>query len=135
MKRILPIIIIILCAAYLVFRYVNKPHESMERSRVDFQMTAEMLFQEFDEDEALANEKYLDKVVQVSGRIEHVNVDGEQTEVVLSAGGLMGGVSCSLDPFSEGQQKNFMPGQEVTFKCNCTGFLMDVVLQRCIQVD
>ena len=49
-----------------VFMY-NKPHQNIQKASSDFQLEASALFTEFETNEAAANEKYLDKLVQVSG--------------------------------------------------------------------
>jgi hypothetical protein len=134
-RKIIPILIIILCGAYLVFQYVNRPHKSISSASADYEMTAGQLYQLFDENEEAANKKYLDKTIVVKGIVSQVNLGGDNPEIILSTEGQMGGVSCSLDPLSEHAKSEFMPGQTVSFKCICNGFLMDVVLQRCIQVE
>ena len=42
----------------------------------------------------------------------------------------MGGVICQMEPSFEGE---FETGESATFKGLCTGYLMDVILVRCVE--
>lgn len=116
---------------YLIY---NKPYEKMESASIDFKTTAESLFTDFESDENLANEKYLDKIMVVSGVVKGVNTSEDGlVNVMLESGGMMGGVICKLDELTEHKRKTFSEGETVTFKGICTGMLMDVVLVRCVE--
>lgn len=136
MKKILlyllPIVLIGLTAAYYMY---NKPHQNMQRSAADLQMTAAELYRQFDTDESAANTQYLDKVIAVTGRVKEVITDEEGIiSVHLENDGEMFGVVCQLDQLSEHQRTDFPIGETVTLKGICTGKLMDVVLVRCVEV-
>ncbi|MFQ5448281.1 MAG: hypothetical protein ACE5FF_15250 [Saprospiraceae bacterium] len=135
MKKTLFIIVVVAMAgAGIGYLMYNKPHENMTRAKVDFKMTAAELFTTFEEDEAAANEKYLDKTIEVNGKVLDVKTDDEgKTGVMLDAGGMFG-VNCKLDDFTPPKRTGFQPGEEVTFKCKCTGVLMDVVMVRCVEL-
>ena len=118
--------------AYFMY---NKPHADMHRAASDFTMTSQELFAAFESDEAAANQKYLDKVLQVTGEVLETSTDEEGLVTVnLDGGGMMFGVICKLDPLSDPARTTFPSGAEVTFKGICTGMLMDVVLVRCVEV-
>lgn len=131
---------ILLIAGVLVFGLVvlayfiyNKPHKNMERASADIELSATELFTAFETDESTANEKYLDKVLAVTGEVRSVQTNEEGTvTVTLSAGSDMFGVICELDTLSERPKTNFQPGETITLKGICTGMLMDVVLVRCV---
>lgn len=114
----------------------NKPHENMDRAKTDVQISASELFTAFAENEAQANETYLDKVIAVTGKVREVSNSPEGiTKVTLDSGDEMFGVICQLDELSDHQRTDFQPGEAVTFKGKCTGMLMDVVLVRCVEVE
>lgn len=111
----------------------NKPHQNMSRAEADFQLEAAALFTAFETDEAQANSRYLDKIIEVRGTITEVSA--EQKTVVLGAETSLFGIRCAWDEFSDAPFPDVQPGQLVTLKGTCSGFLGDVVLSRCVLVE
>ncbi len=135
MKKYL-IILAILAVAGMVIGYsiYNKPHQNIAKAGSDFQMTATELFDSFEADEAAANKKYLDKIIEVSGTVREVKTGEEgSATVILEAGSMMFGVSCQLDPLTKHKRTDFKEGEAIILKGKCTGILMDVVLVRCVE--
>lgn len=127
-------IIAIIIGALIGFYLYNKPHENMEKAKPDIEIGASELFSAFETDELAANEKYLDKVVAVTGVVREVKEDEGVISIVLETEDMMFGVVCQLDELSENGRTVFEVGESVTFKGLCTGSLMDVVLVRCVEV-
>ncbi|MDX1666122.1 MAG: hypothetical protein R3350_02785 [Saprospiraceae bacterium] len=120
--------------AGIAFYLYNMPHENIQRADADYEMTAAELFRAFNEDEAAANDKYLDEIIEVSGTIQGVQKkDGDIISVTLQSEGMFG-VVCELDQQIEHPKRDFESGETATFKGKCTGKLMDVVLTRCVEV-
>lgn len=109
----------------------NKPHQDIASATSDVTISANELLTAFQTGEEAANAKYLDKIVEVSGEVREVGQTEGKTVVRLNAGDSMDGVTCELD--SNPKRTDFKPGDQVTFKCTCSGFLMDVVLVRCVE--
>ncbi len=119
-------------AAYFVY---NKPHEDIRRAEPDYTVSSQALFVAFQADEAAANAKYLDKIIEVSGTVVDIRTDEEGlTSVTLEGEGPLFGVICKMDAQSEAGRTPFEIGQPATLKGLCTGMLMDVVLVRCVGV-
>ncbi|PHN07953.1 OB-fold protein [Flavilitoribacter nigricans] len=136
MKKILlfslPVLLIGLTAAYFLY---NKPHQKMENADVDMTVSAFDLFVEFDQNEAKANEKYLEKILLVEGKITDVSTNEEgHVSLTLKSSSDMFGVICQMDQLTEHERTDFTVGETVTLKGICTGMLMDVVLVRCVEV-
>ena len=106
----------------------------MAKASTDYKLESKALFAEFESNEASANEKYLGKVVEVSGTIQEVNMDDGNKKIILEGDGMMFGVICNLDELTNSHRTDFKAGENVTLKCKCTGILMDVVLDRCIEI-
>jgi hypothetical protein len=52
-------------AAYMY----NKPHKNIAVTSPDYSLSSATLYQEFEESEPMANERYLNKVVAVNGKL------------------------------------------------------------------
>lgn len=116
--------------AYGIYLY-NKPHRSVASEDAAYEVSAEDLFKQYSLNEVEANKLYLDKVLVVSGKIKEVSQNElKETNVILSTGDEMFGISCALDKTEEGT-KNLKEGDTVEMKGLCTGMLNDVVLINC----
>ncbi len=120
-------------AAYFV---ANKPHENINKAKADLQISAEELFSAYEEDENGANQTYLDKLIEITGKVSESkkNEEGVAT-VTLDGGSMMFGVICQLDELTDHPRTEFPEGETITLKGKCTGMLMDVVLVRCVEVN
>lgn len=134
MKRLLGIgLLLALLGLGVGYFMYNKPHQNMDKAKVDVALEASELFTAFETNEAEANEKYLDKIIKVSGTVKEVSTDDKgNISVTLESGSEMFGVVCQMDDLTKHAKTNFEPGEQVTFKGVCTGMLMDVVLVRCV---
>jgi len=134
MKRILWIVLglALMGGAYGVYLY-NKPHKNMTNAAVDQKITAQELYEAFNNDEAASNARYLDKTIAVSGQVKEVTQTPEGgTKITLEAGDF--GVSCELDPLSKHTRTTFQAGENVSFKGICAGYNLDVQLARCVEI-
>lgn len=133
MKKIILIGIVgILIAMFVAYSQYNKPHRNISEEKADFTVTANQIFDDFENDEKSANEKYLDKVIEVSGTIIDIakNQTGSTVLTLEAENAMVGGVLGTL----KDNTSAFSDGQNVKLKCKCTGFLMDVVLTECLVV-
>jgi hypothetical protein len=112
---------------YLYF----KPHQSAAGESADFTLPADSLYQQYQTNEHTADQKYLGKVIEVSGKLAEIQHSGTSEIWILSPQPGGGGINCQLfagtriDP----EPKS---GDLVTLKGRCTGFLMDVNLADCV---
>ncbi|MHA4806573.1 OB-fold protein [Flavitalea flava] len=126
------ILVLLLILMARIFYLYHKPHGSAAGETSSFSIDAGSLYRQFQENEELANKKYLGKVVEVSGRITEVTRNGQSEVLILSAGSGSGGVNCQLFPADKTDHHPTKPGDQVIVKGKCTGFLMDVNLADCI---
>ncbi|MCB9304014.1 MAG: hypothetical protein H6566_25535 [Lewinellaceae bacterium] len=134
-KYLLALVLLVALGAGVGYFIYNKPFQDMNSAKADITLTAPELFTAFESDENAANEKYLDKVVQVSGTVKEVSTgDDGNISITLDSGSEMFGVICQLDNLTEQPRKDFKEGEQLTLKGVCTGMLMDVVLVRCVVV-
>lgn len=113
----------------------HKPHQNMNKAAAQIQLSATQLFSDYEVDEATANKKYLDKIMEVSGKIKEVSTDDKgMTTLTLESGNDMFGIICQMDNLTKHNRTNFKEGEKINLKGICTGVLMDVVLVRCVEV-
>ncbi len=115
---------------FYAYREYNRGMKSTADIKSDVTISANELLTAFQTNEEEANAKFLDKVVEVTGEVGQVEVTGGKTIVRLNAGDSMAGVTCEMEGTGE---VAFNKGEQFTFKCTCSGLLMDVVLVRCVK--
>ena len=129
------ITIIVLTAIYGILLY-NKPHRKIGDEVIASKVKAEQIFKEYTEDEGKANDVYLDKVIQVEGKIKEIKKDQENnTVLILDSGDEMFGINCTLDKSQAEKAKKLQQGAMIKLKGLCTGMLMDVVLIKCFVIN
>lgn len=133
MKKIFLLVIAIAAVAGAGVGYYlwNKPHQNMSKADAAYSLEANALLAEYESDEAAANSKYLSKIIEVKGEVAQV-LDGENTTVVLATENGIFGIKCELDPHSKVEFPTYKAGDQVALKGECTGYLGDVVLVRCV---
>ena len=90
----------------------------------------------YQNDEAKANQQYLNKTIQVKGAItEIINQQDTLINVFIGDTNSVHNVSCLLDKRHFNAIKKYSAGQLITIKGICTGFLLDVELNRCVIVQ
>lgn len=107
-----------------------KGSADLSRTRPDFIMTATDLQKEFETDETEASSKYINRIIEVSGKIasvkkgenNYLSVSFETGSAISSVIGTFPGVT-GTDVLS--------PGETITFRGQCSGFLLDVLLNNC----
>lgn len=131
MKKILLIALILGVFGATTGAYLyHKPASKTVGGQAAFAVNAAALFSEFELNEEAANQKYLNKVLQVNGLIADIApADSQGVTVMLATNHAMSGISCQIaDPAAA---KDLKPGDRVQVKGLCTGMLMDVVLTKC----
>jgi hypothetical protein len=116
----------ILAALYMF----NLKHTDMAKAKPDFVVTSTVLQKEFEDNETTASAKYINKIVEVSGNIASVaKADSNTLNISLKTGSDISSVICTLTVF--GDISDLKPGDEITLRGECSGFLMDVLLNNC----
>jgi hypothetical protein len=116
--------------ACVALYFYQKPSEKVISQQAEFNVMAVDIFNEFDKNEAVANKKYLNKVVSVAGKIADITaVDSLGINIILRADNPLFGVSCQVP--SGSPDSKLKVGDQVKITGLCTGKLMDVVLVKC----
>ncbi len=132
MKKILLIFSIIAIITFILGVYLyNKPVGNLENIEAKYNITSEELLAVFEENETQANKKYIGKVILVKGIVNDISNSGKIT-INLATKNPMSDVSCNFDSKIKQLEKEINVGDEVTIKGECTGYLMGVVLEKCI---
>ncbi len=132
-KKLLKILALLLvvgvvAGGFIGYKMYNKPHRNVEAAS-SVKIEAVQLVTEYETNEAEANKKYLDKVLNVSGKVTEISKNQDGNHVVTLVGSDMGTVICTVEDKAAAPPA---AGDVVTVKGICTGYLTDVVLARAV---
>lgn len=132
-KKIITIVVVlsIFIATFSAYKLANKSHIDIAKTSPEITVNASVLLEEFSNDEIVANNKYLDKIVQVNGKILSKKIIEEKGVIALQTNDDFGSVLCHFSPESSDKFSNLKLGQNIKIKGICTGFLMDAILIKC----
>lgn len=125
---LLGILIVVLIGGGVGYYMFNKKVPTLENTTADFTISADELFNAFEENEKEALSKYENKIIEVTGKVISVKNNASDSNIILEAEmAMVGGVNCS---FKFTQYTEIKKGSTVTIKGQCQGFLMDVILNN-----
>jgi hypothetical protein len=122
------VLMITVTGAVVGYKMYNKPHRNVEAVKA-VQVSSIELVTAYENNEAEANAKYLDKVLEVKGEIMEVSKNQKGEPVITLKGTDMSGIICTIEGTAT---SGIRPNSSVVIKGICTGFLTDVVMVRCI---
>jgi hypothetical protein len=131
MKRFIVIAALTLAAlgAYMAWKGYTEGPRDLTRESAELRMDARELYERFSSDETAANAEYLDKVIELRGEILAVDTAHPPT-IQLATDDMLGVVSCEMAEL-EGIPEE---GKTVIIKGQCTGYLTDVVMVKCVMI-
>jgi len=128
---LLSVVIIGLIVGIFTYLYVfRKAEVSVASKQADIEIKASELLKRFTDNEESANAEFLDKVIAVRGLIDKITVDSTSVSVCLKNPQDASGVICGFDKTAI-DKSTIKPGETIRIKGICTGYLMDVVLNKC----
>ena len=135
-KYLLAALVVLLLAGWYAYReYNRRPADLTSLKPVD-KMDALKLAALYETDESKANTLYLGKAIDVSGTIADIqNQQDTMINILLGDSDAMHKVSCMMNMNYAAEFKNYKPGDAVTIRGICTGYLMDVELNRCVIIN
>ena len=134
MKKLVILLLILTGISVGIYYNWNRKTASLENAKPAFSISSSQLFTIFEEDEAAANTQFLDKVVEVKGKVREVRKESTGEYVITLDGSDMFGVICRMEP-AVAMEDTSLVGEEVALKGLCTGMLMDVVMVQCVFSD
>jgi hypothetical protein len=133
-KIILGVVIFIALACILAGIYLFRmPHKNLVKAKPDFVISAVGLQKAFEDSEKDATAKYVKKILEVSGVVVEVKTgESGALNVTLKSGSDLSSVICTLAAGAD--QAAFVQGSQVKLRGECSGYLMDVLLNNCVLI-
>lgn len=131
MKKLLKILLglfLLLVIAYFIV--MNLPKANIKNKDAFKSITASALYQEFQNNEKLASSNYIGKVIMVSGILQKKTLDNQEAPVVFLGQNNQDQVLVTLDINQSQKLEKFKIGDEINIKAQCSGLLMEVIMNK-----
>ncbi|HLP04414.1 MAG TPA: hypothetical protein VK152_03195 [Paludibacter sp.] len=131
----------VLAGISIVLYIFNKPKLNIATAKADYSLTATELIIAFTENEEAANAKYLSpthgKIIRVAGIISEIGLHNDGTLNILLKEPAMGpgSINCSMGSTETPKAKALKPGDKISIKGECTGYLditNEVLMIKCV---
>ena len=114
------------------YREYNRGLADTHSLKSAFKIEASDFVGKFESNEPEANALYADKTVSVHGVVSAIQMTDTSGTVFLNDGSSVTSVMCQFGKESNQEIKNLKTGVHATIKGICSGYLMDVVMVRCV---
>ena len=113
----------------------SRRHPDTHQLNAVFKVAAVDLVSVFEADASRATKEYADKVIEVRGIVSTIQRTDSSGTVFLKGKTSSSSVMCQFDQKAFREITQLRYGQLITIKGICSGYLMDVVIVRCILID
>ncbi|MBU6274146.1 MAG: OB-fold putative lipoprotein [Bacteroidetes bacterium] len=127
-------VLLAIATAYAYFRW-NQPPESLAQKDPDFQIKANTLLEEFQSNNAKSQPLYLNRILEIEGRCESIENQGDSLFFVYIGSHNGASVLCQLE---KGHDPLPPVGQNIRCKGLCTGYddlTGGASMDRCVLVN
>jgi len=135
-KLLIAAVIIGAIAAYFIWANFLKTAPSMRKLDTAFQVEAVALYKEFDSNEATANAKYLNKIIEVTGVVANIEVSEDSKPIISLKTEGFGVIKCTMESDLDDEElSEIQMNSTLVIKAECIGMLLDVLLNRSIIIE
>lgn len=99
------------------------------------EISAVALLQAFEQDEKVAEDRFLGKTIEVSGQVQSIDTNTEKTTITLDTGDPISAIVCEMNNNLKTDFSQIMEGQDLALKGECSGKLMDIILVNCVMIN
>jgi hypothetical protein len=139
-RWIIVLLVLIAIGGFYAYQEFNRTAADLEDEKPVVTTNALKILDEFSKDEHTANQQYLGKILQLSGKIRAIDKDNQGfVTIVLGDESLSSSVRCSMDSTHAKKAAALSTSSPVTIKGICAGYTpdelglgADLILNRCI---
>jgi len=133
MKKIIIAIVIVFVlglVGYLYYASASKEKDPTNSSH-SVSITVDSLCSIFANNEVKANALYLDKVLDLKGKITDIEKDENRYSLFFKNKDESINISCEMDTTQNNEISNLKIGDDINIKGFCIGMLIDIELSKC----
>lgn len=132
-KFIWYLLMLMVAGALIGYYYAQRDFRNDIRyTEADINISSQDLYAAFSVDEDSANNRFLGKIIAVTGLVQSVDAQPEKTTISLGTGDPMSAVVCEMNANIQSDFTGIVRGEELTVKGECSGMLFDIILVNCV---
>ena len=120
---------------FIVLKLYNEPLLNVQKSKADIEVLAENILEDYRQDEVSANKKYVGNLIQIQGNVSKISIDNGNSVIILKDANEESSIMCHMSPEENLKALKLKNGDQIVLKGICTGYLMDVIMVRCILIN
>lgn len=130
------VLLIVISGLAYGFYLFNLKHSDLSKVKPAFTLSSTELYSAFENDETAATTKYAGKVVELTGKVASVEYGSADStlSITLHEDDELSGVICTFSGIKDKSQVSITPGEQITIRGECSGMLMDVLLNNCVSL-
>jgi hypothetical protein len=139
------VLIAVVLGAFYIYKEYTRTYKDLSKLKPDIKITAIDFIKEYEAGDSIANKKYLDKIVEVTGNVKKTEKDDKADyTIVLGDSSSLSSVRCLTDSNHRLDAALLTENTSVTIRGVCTGFKKnellgenlgsDIELTRCVFV-
>ena len=129
---------ILLLISIIVTNQCSPPEEPQRDIAAKHKISAADLYDSFSKNEKAANQKFLNKIIEVTGPLASIQTNNKGVSTLFLLDDLFG-ISCAMDSAYSANNKEIInalsPGELLSIKGKCNGILTDVQLSGCVFIN
>ncbi len=137
--RITASVVLLLIVSGIIYGYLEftRQHSDISKVKPDFTLNASDLYSEFEGDELSATAKYSGKIIELSGKVAEIEYSSADStlSITLREVDQFSGVICTFSEIKDATSSNVNAGEQITVRGECSGMLMDVLLNNCVLIN
>ena len=134
-KILIGLILLISIVLLYALNLYNKPHLDVEKSNADIVISIQNLLADYKNDENFSNNKYVDQIIQIKGEISDITIENGNSVIIFKDSTSGSSVMCHMSPEENLKVLKLKKDGKITIKGICTGYLLDVIMIRCVLVN
>ncbi len=120
---------------YLYFEFYNHSYINIEKVSAEYSVSSDELVSSFMLNEETANSIYRNKLIEVAGMVKQVTFINDRNTILLHSNSKYSSVICDMQSDQIEQVKKLRPGDKITIKGICKGYLKDAILLNCMLIN
>ena len=139
MKKLIILILILVISASGISLYMYfKPSRDLAKVKPEIVISAKKFIEDYASDETSGNEKYVGKIIEVSGSLYGIQNTVKGISTIFLEDDFFG-ISCSLDSVYSMSVKSILDsskeGRPISIKGRCNGILTNIQMSNCVLVE
>lgn len=130
---------VIICTLFIISIILSSqcssPEKPGEDASIKYKIEAADLYDAYSKNEEEANQKFLNRMIEVSGPLASIQTDIKNNTILFLLDDLFG-IRCSLDSTYSASNTEVLiglsPGENISVKGKCNGLQSDVQLSECV---